>query len=380
MEIYVVQPGDTVDIIAASFQVPAGSVIWANQLIPPYSLAVGQALLIMQTEENTAAAPPPLFSFGYAYTYISRWVLAQTLPYLSSLHIFSYGFTFQGELIPPPLDDTWMIAAAKNAGVRPVLTLTPLGPNGQFNNALITSVVNNQAYKDVLIQQLLETLQTKGYAGVDVDFEFILAGDRDAFTDFVADLGTALRPSGYHVSVALAPKTSAAQPGLLFEGKDYAALGAAADSVLLMTYEWGYKFGPNMAVSPLNQVRRVVEYAVTEIPPEKINLGIPNYGYDWPLPFLRGTTEAATIGNVEAIQIAVQNDAVIEFDPISQSPFFRYQTPDFIQHEVWFEDVRSIRAKFDLIREFGLRGAGYWQLMRWWRANWLLMEHTFAIQ
>ena len=40
---------------------------------------------------------------------------------------------------------------------------------------------------------------------------------------------------------------------------------------------------------------------------------------------------------------------------------------------VWFEDVRSIQAKFDLIRELGLVGAGYWQLMRPFRANWRLL-------
>lgn len=131
-----------------------------------------------------------------------------------------------------------------------------------------------------------------------------------------------------------------------------------------------------MAVAPLDQVRRVVEYAVTEIAPEKINLGIPNYGYDWPLPFVRGTTAARTIGNVEAIQIAIQNNAVIQFDETAQSPFFNY-TSDGIFHEVWFEDVRSIQAKFELIKEFGLRGAGYWQLMRWWRANWLLLLGNF---
>lgn len=131
-----------------------------------------------------------------------------------------------------------------------------------------------------------------------------------------------------------------------------------------------------MAVAPIDQVRRVVDYAVTEIAPEKINLGIPNYGYDWPLPFVRGTTAARTIGNVEAIQIALQNNAVIQFDETAQSPFFNY-TSDGIFHEVWFEDVRSIQAKFELIKEFGLRGAGYWQLMRWWRANWLLLLGNF---
>ena len=162
----------------------------------------------------------------------------------------------------------------------------------------------------------------------------------------------------------------------MYEGKDYSALGAAADYVLLMTYEWGYKYGPNMAVAPLNMVRRVIDYAVTEIPPEKIRLGIPNYGYDWPLPFERGKTTAVTIGNVEAVQIAIQNDAEIHFDNTAQSPYFNY-TRDGIYHEVWFEDMRSMQAKFDLIKEYGLGGAGYWQIMRWWRANWLLLMENF---
>lgn len=134
-----------------------------------------------------------------------------------------------------------------------------------------------------------------------------------------------------------------------------------------------------MAVAPLNMVRRVVEYAVTEIPPQKIKLGIPNYGYDWPLPYERGVTRARTIGNIEAVQIAIEHGVDIQFDDVAQSPFFRY-TEEGIEHEVWFEDARSIRAKFGLIQEFGLVGAGYWQLMQLFRANWLLMADTFWIR
>lgn len=378
MDIYVVQPGDSVYSIAAAYGVSAEEIIYINQLVFPFLLVIGQALLI-PAASGISRNRPILNSFGYAYPYISRWILAQTLPFLSELYIFSYGFTPQGNLIPPPLDDNWMIQAAWTAGVRPILTLTPFGPDGRFSNMLISSVVRNPQNKQTLIQQLYETLQFKGFGGVDIDFEYILAEDRDAFTAFVTDLAAALRPSGYRVTVALAPKTSANQPGLLYEGKDYAALGAAADAVLLMTYEWGYKYGPNMAVAPLNLVRQVVEYSLTEIPAEKISLGIPNYGYDWELPFVRGTTEATTIGNVEAIQIAIQNNAAISFDLIAQSPFFNYLTPEQAWHEVWFEDMRSIRAKFDLIKEYNLYGAGYWQLMRWWRANWFLLEDTFTI-
>ena len=146
-----------------------------------------------------------------------------------------------------------------------------------------------------------------------------------------------------------------------------------------MTYEWGYTYGPPMAVAPINKVREVVEYAITRIDPAKIDLGIPNYGYDWPLPYERGVTAARVIGNVEAVQIAVAAGVPIQFDETAMSPFFRYEQ-DGISHEVWFEDVRSLREKFSLLPSYGLRGIGYWQIMRFFRANWLLLQDTFQIR
>ena len=154
MKIYVVQPGDSVDAIAASQNVSAQSIIYDNQLTYPYALAVGQALLLSQSpgsadgegnaenEGNTPGSPGselyPAYVGGYAYPFISRWVLNETLPYLSDLFIFSYGFTVEGELVPPQLDDTFMIDAAKSYGVAPILTLTPFGPDGRFSNYLIS--------------------------------------------------------------------------------------------------------------------------------------------------------------------------------------------------------------------------------------------------
>ena len=67
------------------------------------------------------------------------------------------------------------------------------------------------------------------------------------------------------------------------------------------------------------------------------------------------------------------------FDETAQSPHLRYWQYG-IQHEVWFEDVRSMYAKFELIKEYNLAGAGYWQLMRLFRANWLLADHMFLIK
>ena len=377
MEIYVVKSGDTVDSIAESHGIPVSSVIYNNQLAYPYPLAVGQALLLSSGESSTPSYPA--WVNGYAYPFIQQNVLNETLPYLSSLSVFSYGFTAEGDMIPPILDDAFMISAALTAGVRPVLTLTPFGPDGNFNNALITSVVNDQTAKENLLANLLVTVQTKNFEGVDIDFEYIRPEDRIPFAGFVADVRNFLSPYGYHVSVALAPKTSDTQAGLLYEGKDYALLGEAADSVLLMTYEWGYTYGPPMAVAPVNKVREVVEYAVTRIAPFKIDLGIPNYGYDWTLPFVQGYSRATTVSNQEAVRIAIEAGVPIQFDEVAMSPFFQYEK-DGQLHEVWFEDVRSYREKFSLLPEYGLRGMGYWQIMRFFRPNWLLLADTFQIQ
>lgn len=376
MTIHVVTAGETVFSIANQYGVSAEGIEAINQLQYPYTLVIGQALLINTGE--VMEDKRSIYVNGYAYPFISRWVLNATLPYLSYLSVFSYGFTTEGDLIYPMLDDSFMISAAYEHSATPVLTLTPLGPDGRFSNALIHALVNNDEVISNLINQLKLVMNEKGFGAVDVDFEYILAEDRDLFTAFVRKLVDELNPLGYQVFVALAPKTSANQPGLLYEGKDYRALGEIANAVLLMTYEWGYTYGPPMAVAPVNMVRRVVEYAITEIPVEKINLGIPNYGYDWTLPYVRGSSKATTIGNVEAVQIALQNNAVIEFDELAQTPYF-YYTRNGLEHVVWFEDVRSLSAKFDLIDEFGLRGAGYWTVMQWFRANWELLDSRFSI-
>lgn len=377
MVIYVVKEGDNVDAIAAAAGIPVETLIRDNQIDYPYRLAVGQSLYIRGT------VPWPykttLTSTGYAYPFIESKVLGEALPYLTDINVFSYGFTEEGNLIYPASDDAWMIEASRKMGVRPVMVLTPIGADGRFNNNLVSALVRNPAVQQKLIWEIGRTMQERQFGGLDIDFEYVLAEDRENYAAFVRLTTQVMNLFGYPVSVALAPKTSADQRGLLYEGIDYRLLGEAANHVMLMTYEWGYSQGPPMAVAPLNMVRRVVEYAVSEIPAEKILLGIPNYGYDWPLPYERGTTRARTINNKEAVQLAIDFGVEIRFDETAQSPYFRYWQYG-IQHEVWFEDIRSIKGKFDLIQEFGLLGSGYWQLMNFFKANWLMMDEMFWIR
>ena len=209
----------------------------------------------------------------------------------------------------------------------------------------------------------------------EVDFEYIPAALGPAYASFLGQLRQALSP--LPLWAALAPKTRADQPGLLYEAHDYAAIGAAVDAALLMTYEWGYLAGPPMAVAPLPNVRAVLDYAVTEIPPEKLLLGLPNYGYDWPLPFIQGQTRAKSLSSQEAIALAVRYGVAISYDETAQSPWFRYTDWEGVEHEVWFEDARSLEKKLLLIQEYGLLGTGIWNLMRPFSQLWLLLGALF---
>ena len=88
-----------------------------------------------------------------------------------------------------------------------------------------------------------------------------------------------------------------------------------------------------------------MEYALTEIPARKLYLGIPNYGYDWPLPYEKGKTRARSISNQHAVELAVAHRAEIQYDETVQTPWFRYTSSDGQAHEVWFEDARSMAAR-----------------------------------
>ena len=164
--------------------------------------------------------------------------------------------------------------------------------------------------------------------------------------------------------VAVPPRTSDEQRGLLIDAIEYESLGKSADYLMLMTYEYGYKFGPARAVAPINEIEKIIEYAVSRVPSQKLLLGISNYGYDWTLPYISGESDAPSISTVEAIELAVKYGAEIMFDEASMAPFFFYTDEDERIHEVWFEDARSFKAKADLIEKYNLAGGFIWDLMR----------------
>ena len=376
MEIYVVRAGDTAWAIARKFGIPLERLMWDNQLEEAVPLVVGQALVIRRGQEE--GRKRPVISVGYAYPFIRTEILEETITYLTDVYVFSYRFDREARLIGPDTPDERMLGEIRALNGSPVLVLSSLDENGSFDRELLSWFLGDPAAQDEIIRQTAETVREKGFQGVDVDFEYAKEEDSQAFADFVWKIREVINGMGYPVSVTLAPKTRDDQPGALYEGTDYRLLGEAADQALLMTYEWGYSRGQPMAVAPVNLVRRVVDYAVSRIPREKLLLGIPNYGYDWPLPFCQGETAAKSIGNVEAVRLAAEKGAEIFYDETSQAPYFHYRA-EGTEHVVWFEDPRSIRAKLQTVEDYGLAGAGYWQIMRMFRANWLLLADHFAV-
>lgn len=285
MIIHVVQPGQTLNSIANQYNVTPQRLITDNALPNPDNLLVGQSIVVLYTDvTHTVVVGDTLYDIaetygvqvtqilrnnpwladtqgltpgetivisfqrdevlgnitinGYAYPFIDRTVLRKTLPFLTYFSLFTYGFTPEGDLIP--IDDTELIQISRDYSVAPIMMLAPMDSEGDFSNEIAHQMFLNPEGQAKLIDNILTNIQTKNYSGIDLDFEFVLPEDKQSFIDFIAAVKAKLEPEGYIVMVPLAPKTSGEQAGLLYEAHDYPAIGAIADKVLLMTYEWGY--------------------------------------------------------------------------------------------------------------------------------------------
>lgn len=419
MIIHVVKQGESIYTISRLYGVPAGKIIADNELINPDRIIVGQTLVILEGIRRHVVAPgqtlsgiaayygtivhnilaanpqitnpaliyprqvilvPPRGRIlgtievnGYALPNTDIAVLEKTFPYLTYLSIFSYNVNPDGSLIP--IHDEPYIQAARKAGVAPVMVITNRG----FNSDVASAVLYSPAAQDTLIKNVIQILKSKNYYGLNVDFEYVYPSDKEAFNNFLRKISSAVRGLGYSVSSALAPKVSEKQTGVQYTAHDYPVHGQVMDYTVIMTYEWGWLYGPPMAVAPLNEVRKVINYAVSAIPRNKILMGIPNYGYDWTLPFVK-RTPAEVLSNVGAVQRAIDVMTYIQYDPLAQSPFYTYYDRNGKQHIVWFEDARSIQAKLLLANEYGLRGVSYWTIGVYFPQNWLVLKEMFNIK
>ena len=378
MQIHVVKSGEALWGLSKRYGVTMDQIITANQLDTPDKLVVGQALVI-PTETQPQTASKPVIDVN-AYTINTGEVgAAEILEVGKDLTYwmpFAYRMRNDGGL--DVIDDAAMLQAAATERVVPVLCITNFSAT-ETGSSLAHTILSSHEIQDRLFANILGVMKEKGYQGINVDFENVLPADRELYNQFLQRTVDQLHPEGYFVSTALAPKVSSEQQGLLYEAHDYEAHGRIVDFVVLMTYEWGYRLGPPQAISPLNEIKRVLDYAVTVIPRDKIFFGFQIYARDWLLPHVQGE-EAETFSQQEAIRRAVEHEVAIQYDPTAQAPFFHYTDADGRSHEVWFEDARSAQAKFDMVKDYNLRGISYWVLGYPFPQNWLLLEDNFVIR
>ncbi|WP_425435006.1 glycosyl hydrolase family 18 protein [Paenisporosarcina indica] len=376
MLIYVVKQGDSLFSIARAHGTNAATLAAVNELEDPDVLVIGQTLVIPKTPDQNR---PTIYSNGYVewYTENPSETLIEEVrkraPLLSSIMPFSYDVKEDGSLTPLNWDGLQQIAEDDNLSTSIVITNIQ---DGAFSDTLAQKILASTDVQDTLIKNVIAEAKAKNADHIHVDFEYLRAEDRDAYVSFLRRLNEAA--VGLTTSAALAPKTSATQEGRWYGGHDYKGIAEAVDYVVIMTYEWGYSGGPPMAVSPIGPVREVIEYALTEMPANKILMGQNLYGYDWTLPFAPGNPPAKVISPKRAIALARERNAAISYDEKAQAPYYHYWL-DGKEHVVWFEDARSINKKFELIKELKLKGISYWHMAFVFPQNWRLLYEMFKI-
>jgi spore germination protein len=373
---YWVRPGDSLFSIARRFGVTYQRLAQVNRIPAGRPLTIGQRLYIpprpkRRTEINAYVEP-----LGGTVSPALEQSTREAAPYLTYLAPFNFRIQRDGSLQAPPLNDFRAIAEANNATQMMVVTNLE---EGQFSAELGRVILINEQIQNRLLDNIISTAKRLNFKDIHFDMEFLPPALRQNYINFLRKAKARLSAEGFLMSVALAPKTSATQAGEWYEAHDYGAIGQIADFVVLMTYEWGFSGGPPMPVSPINQVRRVIEYALTEMPASKIMMGQNLYGYDWTLPFVPGGQYARAVSPQQAIALAARYNVPIRYDVTAQAPYFDYRDDQGRNHRVWFEDARSIQAKFNLVKELNLRGVSYWKLGLSFPQNWLLIEDNFEV-
>lgn len=370
---YFVQNGDSIFSIAKYYSVNEQDIIKINSLSAPYTIYSGQELLI----------PPSLLytkkeieTNGYAYETITEQTINNIGRYLTYLSVFSYKINGNGVLTD--INDSEIIKACRKNRTVPIMVVTNTGNTGGFNSNTVAKVLTDNTVSNTLINNIINTAKQKGYGGINIDFEYIPSENRQNYNMFLEKLYKKANLENLIVSTAVAPKTRSNQSGLLYEAHDYKQHGENTDFVILMTYEWGYLYGPPMAVSPINEIEKVLRYAITEVNGNNLMMSLPNYAYNWTLPFKRG--RAAEVLNLnQAFNLALQQNAEIEFNEASATPFYNYSENSF-NHVVWFDDARSFYEKAELLEKYNLRGVSFWSVNNFFKPVWEILDNMYTIK
>jgi spore germination protein YaaH len=281
-----------------------------------------------------------------------------------------YGVDANGLVNGGPNDYIYGIARAKNLPVTPILSMTA-GREG-FHKLL-----HDEDAKKHMNESLVREGKARGYKGFQFDFESIIWTDRDAYTLMVKQTADALHKAGMTLSVAVVPNAPGHAEGGEFSKwmweywrgpYDLKALGQAADLISLMTYDQHTRWTTPGPVDGMPWIKKHLDYALTQVPKDKLSLGIATYGYRWYTgnPVKADGTEASNISATyidadESFPLAIEQNASVQWDPVEQESWFYFYRDD-MREWVFRPDARSFRARYDLVKQYGLQGFSCWVL------------------
>lgn len=249
-----------------------------------------------------------------------------------------------------------IITEAHAKGIKAFLTVSNLTSAGRFSTALLGRLVRDRNFANFVWGNIRNLLVEYQFDGVNLDLEKANPEDRDLFSQLIQTWSTLFHQANLLVTIDV-PAKSSDEPTDPWKGAfDYKAIGEAVDEVILMTYEEHWPASPPGSVASLPWVNTNLNYALANIPAQKIYLGIPLYGYDWSE---RGG--AQVISYQRAVALAKRFGAPIQWDSRQHSLYFRYETMG-IRHTVYFEDTRSSKEKLDLALSKGIRGVALWEM------------------
>jgi len=256
-----------------------------------------------------------------------------------------------GQLVvtPPPAAVLDRVAAA---GARLLPTVQNFA-DGAWQGELIAELLRDPDRADTHRQALVDLAVANEWDGIDIDYETLPPTAGPEFIDFLTALRADLDEHGLELTVAVPARADDSDPGTL--AYSYQLLGDVADQVRVMTYDHAWSGSEAGPVAPLDWVDSVIDYAVERVPREKLMLGLPTYGYDWV------GTRGEVVSAADAVVLADEVGAEPVWDDAAASWTFSY-LQDGVQHTVWYEDARSLRAAQTLALDAGLRGVAIWQL------------------
>jgi spore germination protein len=249
-------------------------------------------------------------------------------------------------------------AACRAAGVPLVPLVSNSGPGRTFDAAMAAAVLGNAATRAAHVRTLADLVVRRDYDGIEIDYELLRPEMREPFARFMGELAEVLHARGKLLAVAVHPKT--AEPGGEWgaAAHDWAAIGAVVDSFRIMAYDYHWGNGPAGPVAPLPWFREVLAHALRTVPPRKVLMGIPTYGYDWTGS---RTGRSRDVTAREAPRLAAAKGSGLFWDPVAHAPWFTYCEDD-LDHVVWYEDARCLQPKVAAVREAGLGGIAVWRL------------------